>query len=169
MKKLLALLLAAAIMLSSSALAADIDWAGISDDELLRILTEARLEMVRRAMIGAEDPVMFDTNGILATFTGVEKDWSYEIHFDLVNSSSRKISLSVESVYINGWNATALAAYIVDPGKQARLSISLFDAGNECKLTSVDDIETIEVHFNIYSVDTYSVIAKDLVFSCVVK
>lgn len=155
MKKLVCLLLIAMICFVSSALAAEIDFAEMSDEELQELITRAQAELNSRSQEENTSPILYEENGIKLYLTG-----KYEIQHrkdaDLVyfeyiveNNTTHDIQISGHDCYVNGWDIGYVPFY-GEPksGKKAK-DVFCVDI-RPASISEYKDIETVEFVIEFY-------------------
>ena len=162
MKKLFVVVLA--FMLCSVALAEGLDWTSMTDDELHSIIDHARNELTKRELVAGEKTVLVDQDGIQFYLTGeyefADRDVDrkmVELQTVLINDSSNNVGITIDSLYVNGWNIFALCGAQAAAGKRDKSTIDMnvFDA----EVTAFEDIKEMEFTIKVYDLDTYNDIA----------
>lgn len=161
MKKLIALLLAL-LFCACAASASEIDWSGMTDDEIKGIIAEAQAELSKRspavegALPIAEGTVLLDRDGILATLTGKVDTLGSLMTLEVIveNNSAEPIFLNVHSSSINGWEVFGAGISDIGAGKKKKgdLMFTLDDAG----ISSPSEIEELELTLSVANADTWS-------------
>jgi len=158
MKKLLSLILAT-MLLGSVALAESVDYASMTDEELHGIIDSARNELTKREMVFGEKTVLIDQDGVQFYLTGeyefnASSDSKYtELETVLINNSDRKVTVTVDDLYVNGWQIFAMCGSNADAGKKDKgsLDMSLADA----EVNTFEDIQDMEFMIRVYDSETY--------------
>ena len=159
MKKLVALLVAAFILASSSVYAAD--YQSMTDEELLTEANAIKNEQVRRELIAGENPVIYDCDGVQAYLTGDYTLYgeTMELEVVVINDSDVEISLLPDDsqVTINGWECYSFGVSDVGAGKRKKAGM-LMNIGDS-DITAYEEISHIE--FSLYTMDpdTYMTIS----------
>lgn len=158
MKRLFVMILAL-LLIGSFALAETVDFASMTDDELNALIAGAQAELKNRK--GGDDEYWYNEGGIVVYPAGAAKfdDFMKTVEYAIAveNGSDEIINVSCEFI-VNGWDVTTLGVIDdVAPGKSKKDFASLFT--KDIGVASLDDIETLEVTFEIYN-DDYDTIAE---------
>lgn len=163
MKRLVALVLA--LMLLCGPALAEIDWTGMSDEEIRAAIDSGRNELVKRGMLAAENFVLVDQDGVQVYLTG-NYSWSeygedyrqIELEAIVINDSDKKVTVSIDGCYVNGWEVYASGIYDTAAGKKQKdtFDVSLVEAD----VTVFEEIEDIEFTFRLYDSDEFETIAN---------
>ena len=128
MKKLLIVLLVLTVF-CSSAFAADLDWANMTDDEINAIIAAGQAELASRSPAPAdgalhmtEGTVLVDQGGILVTLTGNIETMGTMMQLEVIieNNSSEPIYLNVTGSTINGWEVFGVGVADIGAGKKKK-------------------------------------------------
>lgn len=161
MKKIWAFLMATVlIMLLTVSALAEIDLKGMSDSELSALIAQAQQELnSRKAAAGDEQIVLYDANGIIWYITDYEEsDWSSYLTINSIveNKSDQNVTLSVDTLSVNGWDVSTFVYAQVSAGKKAKQEIS-FDL-SDASVEKASEITTMEVAIQILNSDSYKTI-----------
>ena len=164
MRKLLATLAFATAIAATPAvaLAPQIDYAALTDDELHELIDSARIELTTRELVASEDVVLVDVDGVQLYLTCV-----YDVHGEgryvdfaavMVNGGEGNRGVAIDEAYINGWEVYGSSLGSIDAGKKQKgdLTFKLEDAD----ISSFEEIEEIEIHFYVYNGDTYETLVR---------
>lgn len=159
MKKLVSFALVF-LFLFSTAYAAGIDWASMTDEELQTALNEIRNEITNRSLRAENMAVLFESNGITVYLTGEnEIEWmGLEIGAIIVNDSNKKVDIQIDDAYVNGWAVEALGISDTASGKKQKGEFIIYEI-EDAFVTDIKDIEEIEITFYIYDSENYERIA----------
>ena len=159
MRKFIALLLTL-LLLTTTAFATD--WAAMSTEDILSEIDQARAELAIRDL--ADQFVLYDSDGLTVTLTGTPTLKYGTLSFPVtgVNSSDKAITLTVDTVYINGWQVTSLGYVSLDAGKKIRTTIDVYSVKEDADLTDISQLEDVEFHMHTYDPTTYADITKDI-------
>ena len=163
MKKLLVVLMVCAL-LCSSALAAETDLSAMSVAELQEVINAARSEILRRT--ARNDGTLFvvdEADGLQIYITGKgETDWSeaYQLEAVVINGTQQAVTISFDNVVINGWETEPFGNQIpnIGAGKKKKGSIPL--TLKDAELTSVSQIEEVEITFHTFDPASYYTIGN---------
>ena len=164
MKKCLALFLVVVILLSSSALANNIDFSSMSVNELHDIISQAHNELVKKtAKADGKVFIIDDPMGFSIYLTGKgEKNWMdyYALEVVAINNTNKTQSIIFDNISINGWEVSTFITSISDVGggKKKKDSINLeIEAAD---ISSYTEITEVELVFHTYDSDSWSTIKK---------
>ena len=160
MKKWIALILVFTLM-TTVALASELDWSNLTDDEIRAIIAEAQDELARRAPVAegtlpiAEGTVLIDQDGILVTLTGNVETMGSLMQMEVIieNNGTEPIYVNVSSSSINGWEVFGAGVADIGAGKKKKgsLMFTLEDAG----ISSPSEIEELELTLSVANADTW--------------
>ena len=161
MKKCIALVLMFTLM-SAVALASELDWPSMSDDEIRAIIAEGQAELNKRtpaadgALHIAEGTVLIDQGDILVTLTGnVDTMGSLmELEVIIENNSAEPIYVNVTGSSINGWEV--FGAGVADIGAGKKKKGSLMFTLEDANINSPSEIEELELTLSVSNADTWS-------------
>lgn len=163
MKKLFSLVLILALC-GSVALASDIDWGSMNDEEIKTIISEAQNELAKRNPVAegtlpiAEGTVLIDRDGILVTLTGKIETLGTLMELEVIveNNSAEPVYVNVSSSSINGWEVFGAGVADIGAGKKKKgdLMFTLDDAN----IGSPSEIEALELVLSVANADTWSTI-----------
>ena len=160
MKKLVALLVAAFILASSSAYAAD--YQSMTDEELAAEASAIRNEQVKRKAAEEEKPVVFDQDGVQVYLTGNYNMTSTALKIEavVVNETDRTLDVLAANnrIAINGWDCFATGIPSTGPGKKQKgnFSISLKDSD----ISKYEDVEDISYTINLFDMSSLEFVSK---------
>ena len=160
MRKFLAILFAA-LLLCGSCLAEGLDYASMTDDQLHAIVDAARNELAKRELVAEGDTLLFEKDGVSVYLTSDFEANSYgrmRAKVVIINDSDKNMGVGIDSLCVNGWELTTLGFSTVSAGKKSK--DELYFDGEDAEITSVEEIETIEITFHTYDGDTYQTISK---------
>lgn len=160
MKKFLTVLLAL-LLLCGSCLAEGLDYASMTDAQLHDIVDAARNELTKRELVAEGKTLLFEHDGVSVYLTGDFKADSLHtdsMHFMrasviVVNDSDINVRVGVDSMSVNGWEVSNSGFSSVSPGKKLKDELT-FNAV-DTDITTVEEIETIEITFRLSNADTY--------------
>ena len=163
MKRLFALVLAMTLI-GSSALALEIDWSTLSDDEIRTVIAEAQTELSSRAPLPegtlpiADGTVLLDQDGILVTLTGKVETMGTLMELEVIveNNSSKGIYVNVSSSSINGWEV--FGAGIADIGAGKKKKGDLMFTLDDASISSPSEIEELELTLSVADADSWMTI-----------
>lgn len=172
MKRFFCLLIAALLMFGSSAVASSVDFTTMTTEEILALIDTARIELTQRDIQSQEKAVIFDQDGVTVALSGknnVEQsyDGSYKLTmgFVVTNASDQNIIFEIDDMYVNGWLTTPFEMTTVSAGKKAKDQIEKYHIDEDCDITSLEEIETIEFHMSLFNADSYANIAQDIIIT----
>ncbi len=155
------------MMLCGACVAEGIDYASLSDDELHLVISKARNELAKRELNAEKDAVLFEQDGVTVYLTGKDsfEEDKYDLEYAplkigviLINDSDRNIGVNLKNPAVNGWDVSSSLAPSVSANKKAKgvIELNVFDA----EITSLDDLEELEVSFELYDTDSYDTFAE---------
>lgn len=162
MKKILLVLFAFAVF-CGHALAADLDWTNMTDDEISAIIAAGQAELASRNPVSSDDvlhmtegTVLLDQNGILVTLSGKIETMGSMMQLEVIieNNSSDPIYLNVTGSSINGWEVFGSGVADIGAGKKKKgdLMFILSDA----EIERPDQIEELELTLSVANADTWN-------------
>lgn len=159
MKKLFAILVVMVMVLYSVSAFAEIDAAGMSTDELHRVMDAARNELVKRELTAAGDTVLFDQDGASAYLTGqiaVNDIGNLTLETVFINGTDKTLALTVDNASINGWTVFTMGITDTMPGNRTKgyLEFSLSDAS----ITTLDEVKDITITFNVFDTESFETV-----------
>lgn len=158
MKRLLAISITL-ILFAYGAFAESIDYSNMSDEDLHSMIDTARNELTKRELVAGEKTVLVDQDGVQLYLTGdidfrESSDSKYtEIGVVLINDSDRKISISIEDLYVNGWSIFAMCGASAESGKKDKATIDM--SLDEAEINNFQDIEEMEFTVRVYDGESY--------------
>lgn len=147
------------ILVGSVALAESIDWTIMTDEELHGAIDAARNELSKRELSLSENTILVDQDGIQLYLTGEHtfSDWDetkyVELGVVLVNDSDQNISVSIENLYVNGWNVYAMCGATANSGKRDKSTIDMNVA--EAEVNTFEEIQDMEFSIRLYNSDSF--------------
>ena len=148
MKKILALALFTALLLTSSALAApqEIDIDAMSREELYGLIDQARTALLKFDAYASGDYVLLDDAGVKITFTGIDLNATGQYVYANViveNNTSDEISITPEDVCLNGWATGGSGIRAIPAGKMAmgKFDIQVKIPNGISDISAIEDIE----------------------------
>lgn len=162
MKRFLSLFLAL-MLIGSVAVAESIDYASLSDEELHAIINAARNELTKRELVADEKTVICDQDDVQVYLTGRYKwnEGSNEsiylvLEAVIINNSQYELSISIDSISVNGWDVWAGGPGTTNAGKKKKgeFNIKVSDA----EIKKFGEIEDIEFHLELYDMGAWKTI-----------
>lgn len=163
MKKLLSIVLALILLVAIPCEAfAENDLSALSDEELAALITDARMELAKRSLKAVADTVLFEKDGVTVYTTGNNTFEDYgdsqylNVEVVVINDSDKKIAIVDDGASVNGWEVQYYGIGDISAGKKKRGNIEFVvsDAG----ISAMEEIDDIEVTFQILDEDSYEVI-----------
>lgn len=141
MKKLIAMLMAAAMVLSLYACGS-----GDSGDDKSGETAKAETE-VKAADF--KEKVLFDNDQCTFTVKAIDSSAStYSLSVAMVNKSDLDLTFTLDYATINGWTIGTLWADTVTAGMSGNSSIEF--ASSDLKAAGISDVQCIELHLRVY-------------------
>lgn len=161
MKKIMIALLILAIF-CTNAFAAELDWAGMTDEEIKAIIEAGQAELASRNPVLTDGvlhmtagTVLLDQNDILVTLSGKIETMGAMMQLEVIieNNSSDPIYLNVTGSSINGWEVFGVGVADIGAGKKKKgdLMFTLSDA----EIERPDQIEELELTLSVANADTW--------------
>lgn len=103
---------------------------------------------------------LYNENGIRIVGKTVDEDsfWGTAILLYSENTSGKNVSISVDEMSVNGFMMSPLFSTTVYDGKMSFDEITIFS--NELETNGIEEIEEVELKFQIYDADSFSTIAE---------
>lgn len=156
MKRLLACIIAILLAaMSIPALAAEVDLASMTDDEIQNLIDAGRNVLLERSLVADGKTLVFEQDGISLYLMGdmnISSSGFLYVKAIIVNDSNTTVSLTNNACSINGWMTFMNGFGAVAPGKKASGELS-FDV-RDTDIASVEDIEEIEFCIDVFDKDT---------------
>lgn len=150
MKKLIALILLVCMTLTFAS--AETDLKSMTDDELRQLKNEIGMELFSRKAHESEKNIILETDEFLlySTGNGRNRTGKYEMELVFANKTDRALSVSFDSVIIDGWQIKMFdTSTLVDPGVKRKFGIDI--KYTEAELSSIDDVGEMTFSFHIYN------------------
>ena len=152
------------VLCASSALASEIDWGSMTEDEIRAVIAEAQDELAKRAPVAegtlpiAEGTVLIDQGGILVTLTGKVETMGTLMELEVIveNNSNTPIYVNVTGSSINGWEV--FGAGIADIGAGKKKKGDLMFTLDDASINSPSEIEELELTLSVADADSWSTI-----------
>ena len=168
MKKVFCILLAMMCLLPAIA-SAEINWAGMTVEEIQAEIDHARAEIVTRDIKTPEKgTVILDADGLVVSITSIEfhdddtVGCCLKINYTMVNNSSTKMGFKFDSVYLNGWKLDAYLSEDIDAGMKARDYDYLFDIEEDADVGSYEDLEELKLIMTTFGPLSFDTITKGI-------
>lgn len=157
MKKMLAALLAAVLLLGACALA-EADYSALSDAELHAMIDGARNELAKRELVAEDKAVILEQDGVTVYLTG---DIVFEYNFlkigvVVVNDSDKTITLLLDEASVNGWTLNAVGVSETPSGKKQKGTLQFLVSDGE--IESAEEVEDIEAVFKLWDANEYETV-----------
>lgn len=164
MKRTLALLFAL-LMLCGTCLAEGLDYPSMTDEQLHAVIDAARNELSKRELVLDGKTLLFEKEGVSVYLTGDFKEDSFttdSLHYMraeviVVNDSDLNVRVGIDSMSVNGWEVSCSGFSAVSAGKKVK--DELYFNAVDTDVTSVEEIETVEITFRLSNADTYKFFA----------
>lgn len=168
MKKMLCVLFVLILALPVVAMA-EINWQGMSVEEIQAEINKARAEILTREVKSDEKgTVILDADGVVVSITKVEIKESYDgthylkISFTVVNNSNESVGFSTDKVYLNGWEISGSISASLDAGMKARKEDSFYEVDIDADVSSYEDLEELKLIMLTYDANTYMTKTNDI-------
>jgi hypothetical protein len=156
MRKLLSIILA--MVLLPIVAMADLDVAGMTDQELKDIITACSAELMARHKTEPDGILLFDQGGFRMYQTGdayIDRNGRLEIPVIIYNDLEVAASLTVRDVTCNGFNCNGYLYSKLQP--QSKVKCEFDFSTEDVGLTSVDDIDSLIFRWYIWSSEDKSI------------
>lgn len=163
MKKLiLTILILAMILPQATALAANVDWKSMSDQEITDTINAGRIELASRMPENQDHITIVNQDGIEIYLTGkytVDDGYSngsiyIRLEAVVVNGTDVVLNITDNGTCINGWNVDTTGIYDTPAGRKQKDNITV--RISDADITSFDEITDIEFVLTAYEADNYS-------------
>jgi hypothetical protein len=162
MRRLFALVLVFVLMFCSVATAESIDLSAMTQEELIALIDNARLELTKYLPEAADGTILHEDENVRVTFTGnIELDDYGYLNVDVIveNLSDHNLSVILQNVSCNGW-AVWDASVDAPANKKAKASFSFMNAAADAELTSAEDVQDIEADLCCLDSDTWDYVGE---------
>lgn len=137
----------------------------MTDEQLHAIIDSARNELAKREIVLDGKTLLFEKEGVSVYLTSDFKSDALvtdSMHYMraqviVVNDSDRNVSVAIDSMAVNGWDVNSSGFSKIAAGKKQKDDLA-FNAV-DTDVTSVEEIETIEITFRLSDADTYKFFA----------
>lgn len=158
MKRLVSMVLAALMLLCGAAAYAEgIDLSGMTEEQLIALIDNARLELVKFHPSAVDGTVLYENDDVRITLTdGPELDIfdSLILHVIVENHTDHNLTVSLRNVSCNGW-AIWDGTVSVPANKKLKGDFDFMSAAEDAELKSGDDVQDIEADLVYYDSDTW--------------
>ena len=169
MKKLLCILIVLILSLPAIAMA-EIDWKGLSVEEIQAEINKARAEIhTREIMTTEKETIILDADGLVVSITKIEikKKWDDThdilIYYTVVNNSNKNIGFCTDKAYLNGWDVSNITMiHTLDAGMKARKDGVLYSVDIDADVNSYDDLEELRLVMHTFDADTFWNITENI-------
>ena len=155
MRRLFALVLVSILMSCSVASAEAIDLTAMSQDELIALIDNARLELSKYLPYAEKGTVLYEDENIKITLNGEITFDDYDnmlVDIIIENYSSYNLLISTDNASCNGWDINSATAS-VSANKKAKATLDFYDAVIDADLSSVEDVEDITCSIRYFDSD----------------
>lgn len=164
MKKIIVMLLVALMVFGGSVVSAEgvdvsaegIDLSVMTQDELIALINDARLELTKYLPEAAEKAILYEDENIRLTFTGAELDDYGDLIVKVIveNLSDKNLSIGIDNASINGW-AIDIGGVSAPASKKAKDKFCIYDVTEDADLVTAEDLMDIEGDLYYYDSDSY--------------
>lgn len=163
MRRLFALVLVTLMMFCSVASAEAIDLSAMTQEELIALIDNARLELTKYLPEVAEGSVLYEDDNIRLTCTGVELDdyGSLLVNVIVENFTDHNLSVILQNVSCNGWSIWD-ATVRVPANKKAKEAFDFMNAIEDAELEKAEDVQDIEADLGYSDSDTWDRVADGI-------
>lgn len=174
MKRIATILLILAILLPSYALAApptpvqepttastligDTDLNDMTREELHSLINRARAALQKYEVYAETDNILLDQFGVKVIMKGYELDGTtFNMSYIIENNSDQDLIITADNEYMNGRDVHFLFSNKLESGKKTKDKLRIYDI-NEIGISSTDDLETLELIFELSDAESYKTI-----------
>lgn len=168
MKKLLTFILAVVLLVPAIAFA-EVDWTGMTVEDIQDEINRARAEILTRDIKTDEKgTVILDANGIVVSITSAEVKDSYDgtkylsLKFTAVNNSSEAVGFRTDKVYLNGWEISGSISASLDAGMKAKKEDNFYSIDVDADVSSYEELEELKLIMLTYDANTYITKTNDI-------
>lgn len=164
MRRLFALILVALLAFCSTASAESVDLTAMSQEELIALIDNARLELTKYLPEATDGTILYEDENVRLTFTGnIEIDEYSSLRLDVIveNFSDHNLAVILQNVSCNGW-AIFDATVSVPANKKAKGTFDFMDAASEAELEAPEDVQDIEADLSYSDSDTWDTVADGM-------
>lgn len=157
MRKLFSLVLALLMLCSCSlAFAAEIDFSGMTQDELLNVIDQARLELTKFLPAVVDGTVLYEDENVKITLNGdIYMEYgALNIPVIVENYTDFDLIIGIEDSSCNGWDVGS-ATVSVSAGKKAKDEFAYYGADEDAELTSAEEVQDITGTLYYFDTETY--------------
>ena len=163
MKKILvAILLFALIIPHSAALASNIDWQSMSDQEITDAINEGRLVLASRMPDSEDHVTIVNQDGVEVYLTrrySIDDGYSsgsvyLRLEAVVVNNTNMILNIVDNGTCVNGWNVDTSGIYETGAGRKQKGDIVL--RISDAFLTSPEEVTDVEFVLRAYDDNEYS-------------
>ena len=151
MKKVLSALIVMLLVAGACFLSfAEVDYSGMTDEELLLHFDHIRAEMLKRKAANEGNQEKWEENGFSFCILG-EPEWSegnggmITIPVLMINNTDLELHIEAQDEYINGWRIGASGAVGLDPGTKAKTELTFYFVKEKTDLTGIEDLSDIKM------------------------
>lgn len=164
MKKIFAMILVALMVFGGSVVSAEsIDLSAMTQEELIALIDNARLELTKYLPEIADGTVLYEDENVRLTFTKAEIDDYGDLCINVLveNLSDKNINVALENSSCNGW-ALSGSSVGAPAGKKAKEGFWFYSVTEETDIVTIEDLQDIEADLYYYDTDTYDTIKGDI-------
>lgn len=163
MKKLISLFLIALMLLCGvESYAEEIDLSGMTEEQLITLINNARLELVKYHPSAMDGTVLYEDDNVRITLVGSPEIDDYDsllLHVIVENHTDHNLTVSLRNVSCNGW-AIWDAGLSVPANKKIKGDFDFMSAVTDAELESGDDVQDVEADLEYFDSDTWDDIGE---------
>ena len=157
MRKLVVMIMVVLMVFGGVACAEEIDLSGMTEDQLVALIDDARLELTKYHPSVADGSVLYEDENVCITLTGapeVDDYGSLMLNVVVENHSDHNLGIVLENVSCNGW--AIFDGYVSAPaGKKAKETFDFINAVTDADLASGEDVQDVEGVMRYFDSDTF--------------
>lgn len=165
MKKLVILAMVALMVFCGSVACAEgVDLDGMSEEQLVALIDDARLALVKYHPSVTDGAVLYEDENVVVTLAGapeVDDYGSLLLNVVVENHSDHNLMICLENVSCNGWSIFETAVS-VPANKKAKETFDFMGAAEDADLESGEDVQDVEGDLYYFDSDTYDRVAESV-------
>lgn len=157
MRKFVALVMVVLMVFGSVACAEGVDLDGMSEDQLVALIDDARLALVKYHPSVADGAVLYEDENVRVTLVGAPEVDDYDsllLNVIIENYSDHNLMICLENVSCNGWSIYD-GGVSVPANKKAKETFDFMSAVTDADLESGEDVQDVEGDLYYFDSDTY--------------
>ena len=157
MRKLVALVMVVLMAFGSVTCAEGIDLDGMSEEQLVALIDDARLALAKYHPSVADGTVLYEDENVRVTLVGAPEVDDYDsllLNVIVENYSDHNLIIHLENTSCNGWSIYD-SGVPVPANKKAKKTFDFMNAVIDAELASGEDVQDVEGDLYYFDSDTY--------------